>query len=81
MLNKLNAVGLLLGLAVGLGAAVTATSSLLQGIARESAPIGRIFINAIKRIVIPLVVVIIFSSVARLGDVPCLAHFCPCTLL
>lgn len=68
MLNKLIAVGLVLGLAVGLGAAMT-ESSLLQAIARESAPVGRIFINAIKMVVIPLVVVIIFSSVARLGDV------------
>lgn len=68
MLNKLIAVGLFLGLAVGLGAAMT-ESSLLQAIARESAPVGRIFINAIKMVVIPLVVVIIFSSVARLGDV------------
>lgn len=68
MLNKLIAVGLVLGLAVGLGAAMT-ESPLLQAIAHESAPIGRIFINAIKMVVIPLVVVIIFSSVARLGDV------------
>jgi Na+/H+-dicarboxylate symporter len=68
MLNKLIALGLLLGLVVGLGAAMT-ESALLQAIARESAPVGRIFINAIKMVVIPLVVVIIFSSVARLGDV------------
>lgn len=68
MLNKLIALGLFLGLGVGLGAAMT-DSLVLHAIARESAPVGKLFINAIKMIVIPLVVAIIFSSVARLGDV------------
>lgn len=68
MLNKLIALGLLLGLSVGLGASMT-DSPILHAIARESAPLGKLFINAIKMIVIPLVVAIIFSSVARLGDV------------
>ena len=67
MLNKLIALGLFLGLAVGLGAAMTG-NPILQAIARESAPLGKIFINAIKMIVIPLVVSVIFASVARLGD-------------
>ncbi|HFB55174.1 MAG TPA: cation:dicarboxylase symporter family transporter, partial [Hellea balneolensis] len=67
MLNKLIAFGLFLGLAVGLGAAMTG-NPVLQALARESAPLGKIFINAIKMIVIPLVVSVIFASVARLGD-------------
>ncbi|GLQ21361.1 dicarboxylate/amino acid:cation symporter [Algimonas porphyrae] len=67
MLNRLIAIGLILGLCVGLGAAAT-DNPLLQAIARESAPLGQIFINAIRMVVIPLVVAIIFASVARLGD-------------
>jgi len=42
---------------------------VLHAIARESAPLGKLFINAIKMVVIPLVVTIIFASIARLGDV------------
>lgn len=68
MLNKLIALGLFLGLAVGLGAAAT-DNPLLHAIARESAPLGKLFINAIKMIVIPLVVSVIFASIARLGDI------------
>ena len=67
MLNKLIALGLFLGLAVGLGAAMTG-NPILHAIARESAPLGKLFINAIKMVVIPLVVSVIFASVARLGD-------------
>lgn len=67
MLNRMIALGLFLGLAVGLGAAMTGNTSL-QTIARESAPLGALFINAIKMVVIPLVVSVIFASVARLGD-------------
>jgi Na+/H+-dicarboxylate symporter len=67
MLNKLITIGLLLGLVVGLSAAMT-NNPLLQAIARESAPLGKLFINAIKMVVIPLVVAVIFTSIARLGD-------------
>ncbi|MEP3890630.1 MAG: dicarboxylate/amino acid:cation symporter [Hellea sp.] len=67
MLNKLIALGLFLGLAVGLGAAMTG-NPILHAIARESAPLGKLFINAIKMVVIPLVVSVIFASIARLGD-------------
>ena len=67
MLNRLIALGLLFGLAVGLGAAMTG-NPFLQTLARESAPLGKLFINAIKMIVIPLVVSVIFASIARLGD-------------
>lgn len=68
MLNKLIAFGLFLGLAVGLGAAAT-DNTVLQTIARESAPLGKLFINALKMVVIPLVVAVIFTAIARLGDV------------
>ena len=67
MLNKFIALGLFLGLAVGLGAAATG-HPWLQAIARESAPLGKLFINAIKMVVIPLVVTVIFASIARLGN-------------
>jgi Na+/H+-dicarboxylate symporter len=67
MLNKLISLGLFLGLAVGLGAASTG-NNLLLALARESAPLGTLFINAIKMVVIPLVVSVIFASIARLGD-------------
>jgi len=67
MLNKLITLGLILGLLVGLGASMT-DNALLQTIARESAPLGKLFINAIKMVVLPLVVAVIFSSVAKLGD-------------
>ena len=67
MLNKIIALGLILGLAVGLGAAMSG-HTILHAIARESAPLGTLFINAIKMVVIPLVVTVIFASVARLGD-------------
>ncbi len=67
MLNKMIAIGLVLGLLVGLGAAMTG-NPFLQTIARESAPLGKLFINAIKMVIIPLVVSVIFASVARLGD-------------
>ena len=73
MLNKMIALGLFLGLLVGLGAAAT-QNPLLQAIATESAPLGKIFINAIRMIVIPLVVSIMFASVARLGDIKMLGE-------
>ncbi len=67
MLNRMIALGLLLGLAVGLGAAATG-HPWLAGLAELSAPLGTLFINAVKMIVLPLVVSIIFASVARMGD-------------
>ncbi len=73
MLNKLIALGLLAGLVVGLLAAATGNTALLT-IANGSAPFGQVFINGIRMIVIPLVVAIIFASVARLGDVRALGR-------
>ncbi len=67
MLHLAIATGLILGLAVGLGAAATGNEWLMS-IAMGSAPFGAVFINAIRMVVIPLIVTIIFTSVASLGD-------------
>ena len=68
MLHLAIAAGLLLGLIVGLGAAATGNEWLVA-LAKGSAPFGAIFMNAIRMVVIPLVVTVIFTSIARLGDV------------
>ncbi len=67
MLHLAIAAGLVLGLIVGLGAAATG-NEWLMAIAEGSAPFGAIFVNAVRMVVIPLIVTVIFSSVARLGD-------------
>ena len=67
MLHFAIAAGLFLGLIVGLGAAATGNSWLLA-LAKGSAPLGVIFMNAIRMVVIPLIVTVIFTSIARLGD-------------
>jgi Na+/H+-dicarboxylate symporter len=67
MLHMAIAAGLVLGLIVGLGAAATGNAWLLA-IAKGSAPFGAIFMNAIRMVIIPLIVTIIFTSIARLGD-------------
>jgi Na+/H+-dicarboxylate symporter len=67
MLHLGIAAGLVLGLIVGLGAAATGNEWLLA-IAKGSAPFGAIFMNAIRMVVIPLIVTVIFTSIARLGD-------------
>jgi Na+/H+-dicarboxylate symporter len=67
MLQLSIAVGLLLGLAVGLTASATGNEYLLA-VAQGSAPFGALFINAIRMVVLPLIVSVIFTSVARLGD-------------
>ena len=67
MLHFAIAVGLVLGLAVGLAASATG-NELLLAIANGSAPFGAVFMNAIKMVVIPLIVTVIFTSIARLGD-------------
>ena len=61
------AIGLGLGLAVGLLAAATdiqPLDSFIEGVA----PLGTLFINAIRMVVIPLVVTTIFVGVASLGN-------------
>lgn len=67
MLHIAIAVGLLLGLGTGLAASATG-SDLLRGVADASAPLGTAFLNAIRMVVIPLVMAVIFSGVAKLGD-------------
>jgi len=67
MLHILIALGLLLGLATGLLAAATG-NELLMAIAAGSAPLGTAFMNAIRMVVIPLVMAVIFTGVAGLGD-------------
>ena len=67
MLHIAIAAGLLLGLIVGLGASATGNASL-HALAEGSAPLGTLFINAIRMVVIPLIVTVIFTSIARLGD-------------
>ena len=67
MLHFAIAAGLVLGLVVGLGAAATG-NEWLHAIAKGSAPFGIIFMNAIRMVVIPLIVTVIFTSIAKLGD-------------
>ena len=67
MLHVAIAAGLILGLLVGLGASATGNPVLLA-IAEGSAPFGTLFMNAIRMVVIPLIVTVIFTSIARLGD-------------
>jgi len=67
MLHILIALGLLLGLGTGLGAAATG-NELLMAIAAGSAPLGTAFMNGIRMVVIPLVMAVIFTGVAGLGD-------------
>lgn len=67
MLHVAIAAGLILGLVVGLAASATGNSWLVA-LAEGSAPLGTLFINAIRMVVIPLIVTVIFTSIARLGD-------------
>lgn len=67
MLHLAIAAGLVLGLIVGLGASATGNPWLVA-LAEGSAPLGTLFINAIRMVVIPLIATVIFISIARLGD-------------
>ena len=73
MLHMAIAAGLVLGLIVGLIAAATGNELLLT-IANGSAPFGKLFMNAIQMVVIPLIVTVIFTSIASLGDPRKLGH-------
>lgn len=66
MLHIAIAAGLLLGLGTGLLAA--AGSDFFLTIALASAPLGTAFMNAIRMVVVPLVMAVVFSGVANLGD-------------
>jgi Na+/H+-dicarboxylate symporter len=59
--------GLVAGLALGLAAATTG-SPLLMALATGVAPLGDLFIRALQMVVIPLVMAVVFTGVARLGD-------------
>jgi len=67
MLHLALGIGLVLGLVLGLLAAVT-ESDFLMVVAVGSAPLGTAFMSAIKMVIIPLVMAVIFSGVAKLGD-------------
>lgn len=67
MLHYAIAGGLILGLIVGLAASATG-NPMLHAIAEGAAPVGKIFMNAIRMVVIPLIVAVIYTSIARLGD-------------
>lgn len=66
MLHIAIAVGLLLGLGTGLLAAAGFEAFMVVALA--SAPLGAAFMNAISMVVIPLVVAVVFTGVAKLGD-------------
>jgi len=61
------AIGLVAGLLLGLVAAITG-SDWLTAVAIGIEPIGTAFVNLLKMVVIPLIVVIIFVGVGTLGD-------------
>jgi Na+/H+-dicarboxylate symporter len=61
------ALGLVVGLLLGLAAAIT-QSPLLLGFAQGVEPIGTAFVDLLKMVVIPLVAAVIFVGVASLGD-------------
>lgn len=67
MLHIAIAAGLVAGLGFGLLAAITG-SDVLMAVATGVAPLGTAFMNAIRMVVIPLVMAVIFSGVAKLGD-------------
>ena len=67
MNQRATTVGLILGLALGLLASAT-DIGLIDRLAAGVAPLGTLFINAIRMVVIPLVVTTIFVGVARLGS-------------
>jgi Na+/H+-dicarboxylate symporter len=61
------AVGLVAGLATGLVAAATQSSSLLA-VTQALRPVGTLFLNLLSMCVIPLVIGAVFGGVAGLGD-------------
>jgi Na+/H+-dicarboxylate symporter len=74
------AFGLIGGLLLGLVAALT-RSELLLAFAIGIEPIGTAFVNLLKMVVIPLIVVIIFVGVGTLGDLRKLGQLGLLTLL
>lgn len=74
------AIGLVSGLLLGLVAAITG-SAWLTAFAIGIEPIGTAFVNLLKMVVIPLIVVIIFVGVGTLGDLRRLGQLGALTLL
>lgn len=66
MLHIAIAIGLVLGIVTGLLGA--AGSDLFTSIALASAPFGVAFMSAIRMVIIPLVMAVVFTGVAKLGD-------------
>jgi len=62
------AIGLVAGLAFGILASATGSPTLLA-MAEGVRPLGTVFVNAIRMVVIPLVMATVFVGVARLGDI------------
>lgn len=62
------AAGLVAGLALGLVASATG-APVLHAVADGVRPIGRLFLNLLQMVVIPLVAAALFTGVAGLGDV------------
>lgn len=79
MLHFAIAAGLILGLATGLLAA--AGVDVLMSVAMASEPLGTAFMNAIRMVVIPLVMAVVFTGVAKLGDPRKLGRLGATTLL
>ena len=67
MNHRATALGLILGLALGLFASAT-DIGVVDRLAAGVAPLGTLFINAIRMVVIPLVMTTIFVGVSRLGS-------------
>ncbi len=67
MSNLLMLLGLAAGLALGLAASITG-SPALHAVASGVAPLGDVFIRGLQMVVIPLVMAVVFTGVARLGD-------------
>ncbi len=74
------AIGLGAGLLLGLVAAVSGEGWLMS-VATGVEPIGTAFVNLLKMVVIPLIVVIIFVGVSGLGDLRQLGQIGGITLL
>jgi len=73
-------IGLVAGLLLGMVAAITG-SEFLTAVAVGIEPIGTAFVNLLKMVVIPLIVVIIFVGVGNLGDLRRLGQLGTLTLL
>lgn len=78
--NVAIALGLGSGLTLGLAAAFTQEPSLLAA-ARAVAPVGDVFLNLIRLVVVPLVATTLFAGVATLGDLRRLGRLGVFTLL